>query len=79
MTPYYDSDLNMLWCVGKGDEYLKYFEWINGNFEYYQNDHKTKAQVKGACFNPKTALNVKKSEISHCYLLTDKGIDSLSI
>ena len=33
--PYFDSDLNQLWLSGKGDYYLKYYEWINGNFVCY--------------------------------------------
>lgn len=39
--PFFDADLNILWLSGKGDLYLKYYEWINGNFVYYQNDYKT--------------------------------------
>lgn len=39
--PYYDSDLNLLWLMGKGDNFIKYYEWLNGNFVYYGNDTKS--------------------------------------
>ena len=35
--------------------------------------------TKGCCFVPKTSLNVKKTEVNRCYLLSEKGIDSVSI
>lgn len=38
--PYYDSSLELLYFTGKGDSMIRYFEYINGNFERYGNDHR---------------------------------------
>lgn len=30
--PNFDKELNLLWLVGKGDLFLKYYEWKDGAF-----------------------------------------------
>ena len=35
LMPHFDVDLNLLWLTGKGDLFLKYYEWNNGNFFNY--------------------------------------------
>lgn len=35
LMPNFDNELNILWLVGKGDLFLKYYEWKGGMFLYY--------------------------------------------
>jgi len=41
LMPNFDNELNILWLVGKGELSLKYYEYKNGMFLYYNNEFKT--------------------------------------
>ncbi len=39
--PHYDSDLDILWLTGKGDNSIKYYEYTkDGRLLNYNNDYK---------------------------------------
>ena len=40
--PNFDKELNLLWLVGKGDLFLKYYEWKDGAFTNYNKKSTTK-------------------------------------
>lgn len=62
--PYFDSNLDLLYFTGKGDSMIRYFDFTNGKFEKYGNDHRCKLPGKSYAFLPTYANDVNKSEIA---------------
>jgi len=40
LIPEYDIDTNMVFCPGKGDGNIRFFEYCSGGI-YYTNEHKS--------------------------------------
>lgn len=64
--PYYDSSLELLYFTGKGDSMIRYFEYINGNFERYGNDHRCAGAGRSYSFIRNYGLDTERSEIARC-------------
>lgn len=75
--PYFDLDTNMLYCPGKGEGNIKYFDVSNGAITYFNNYSSTVPQ-KSVAFFPKRAMNVFKSEEARAAKLTNNTIEYLS-
>ena len=46
LYPYFDSSLDILYFTGKGDSMIRYFDFNDGKFEKYGNDHRCKVPGK---------------------------------
>lgn len=44
--PYFDPNLDILYFTGKGDAMIRYFDFKEGKFEKYGNDHRCKVPGK---------------------------------
>jgi len=75
--PYFDLDTNMLYCPGKGEGNIKYFEYSNHSIGYLNNFSSTVPQ-KSLCFFPKRAMNYFKSEQARVAKLTNNTIEYVS-
>jgi len=79
IIPYYDADLAMLYLVGKGDAAIKYWE-IDGTEPYvhFLNESRDNESIKGACFLPKSMVDVKSCEVAICYRVMKDWISPVS-
>lgn len=58
LHPFYDQDLNILFLSAKGETSIKYYEFYEHSYVYFQNDYKGGAQSKaslprGVSFSPR--------------------------
>lgn len=79
LCPFYDTDVSMLYLVGKGDGNIRYYEFTNNEeYLYPLSEFKTNVPNRGGCFIPKTACNVNECEIAvFLKLSTVNGQDSM--
>jgi len=77
--PHYDADTSMLYLIGKGDAAIKYFEIVNEEpFVHFLSEYRDNESVKGACFLPKTSVDVKVCEVSICYRVMKDWVSPVS-
>lgn len=62
--PYFDPNLDILYFTGKGDAMIRYFDFKEGRFEKYGNDHRCKTPGKSYRFLPHYTLDTNVSEIA---------------
>jgi len=74
---WYDEDTSMLWCAGKGDGNIRYFE-LDEEAEkkelFELSQFKSSDPQKGLCMVPKRALDVQSCEIARFLKLTPKDM-----
>ncbi len=75
--PTFDQDTGMLYCPGKGEGNIKYYEYANQNITYLNNYSSTIPQ-KSICWFPKRAMNYFKSEQQRAAKLTNNSIEYVS-
>ncbi|XP_020851264.1 coronin-2A isoform X3 [Phascolarctos cinereus] len=76
LFPFYDSDTNMLYVVGKGDGNIRYYE-ISADKPHlnYLTEYRSYLPQKGIGIMPKRGLDVSSCEIFRFYkLITTKGL-----
>ncbi|XP_063770740.1 coronin-2A isoform X2 [Pseudophryne corroboree] len=74
--PFFDSDTNVLYLVGKGEGNIRYYE-VNSQKPYlqYLNEYRSLLPQKGIGVLPKRGLDVSSCEVFRFYrLITVKGI-----
>ncbi|XP_075067036.1 coronin-2A [Mixophyes fleayi] len=76
LFPFFDSDTNMLYLVGKGEGNIRYFEVTTQKpYLQYLNEYRSSLPQKGIGFLPKRGLDVSSCEVFRFYkLVTIKGI-----
>jgi coronin-1B/1C/6 len=79
IMPFYDNDTQILYLAGKGDGNIRYYELVGENSSdiFPINDYRSSVSAKGACFVPKTKLNVMKCETARILKLTSNSVDPL--
>uniref|UniRef100_A0A8C9AUB2 Coronin n=1 Tax=Prolemur simus TaxID=1328070 RepID=A0A8C9AUB2_PROSS len=76
LFPFYDSDTNMLYVVGKGDGNIRYYE-VSADKPYlsYLTEYRSYNPQKGMGVMPKRGLDVSSCEIFRFYkLITTKSL-----
>lgn len=76
LLPIYDSDLNMVYLVGKGDSAIRYFE-INMDqppFIHYINTFGSNKPQRGIGVMPKRGLDISSCEVFRLYKVHADGI-----
>ncbi|EPQ10429.1 Coronin-2A [Myotis brandtii] len=76
LFPFYDSDTNMLYVVGKGDGNIRYYE-VSADKPHlsYLTEYRSYHPQKGIGFMPKRGLDVSTCEIFRFYkLITTKSL-----
>lgn len=80
IMPFYDNDTNLLYLAGKGDGNIRYYEIAGGNPNdvFPISDYRSSVSAKGACWVPKTRLNVMGCEAARILKLTSNSVEPLS-
>jgi len=79
IIPHYDPDTSVLFLMGKGDASIRYFEVVSEDpFIHFLSDFRDNESVKGGCFLPKAACDVKSCEIGNCYRVMKDWISPVS-
>lgn len=76
LIPIYDSDLSMIYLIGKGDSAIRYFE-INmqqAPYVHYVNTYSSSEPQRGLGLMPKRGLDISLNEINRFYKLHGKGL-----
>jgi len=71
--PYYDHDSGLLFCAGRGESTVKYFEFINGAFKK-ASEFTTSEPSKSSIFLQKRFVNYNKCELATMLKLTKNWI-----
>ncbi|XP_033742691.1 coronin-7-like isoform X2 [Pecten maximus] len=74
IMPFYDSDTNMLFFVGKGDNNIKYCELTDKSPFINENYVDRTEQIKGVAMVPKRLMNVMDGEVNRLLILTNTAI-----
>lgn len=77
LVPYYDESLNLLWVTGKGDGNIKYYEYLNGKLNYYNNEYRSTYGGKGYGYVPKRYLNVEVNEVARFLKISEKMVEQI--
>ncbi|KRX07368.1 WD40-repeat-containing domain [Pseudocohnilembus persalinus] len=78
--PFYDHNLDIIYFTGKGDSMIRYFDFKQGKFEKYGNDHRCKSAGVSYSFQSHYTLNSEQSEIAKVLQVTgNKEVNQLSI
>ncbi|KAL3314805.1 Coronin-6 [Cichlidogyrus casuarinus] len=72
----YDSDLNLLFLVGKGDSVVRYFEYDEQEANiFYLNRFDSQEPQRGFAFMGKRGVNVQACEITRLYKVHAKKVE----
>jgi coronin-1B/1C/6 len=76
LIPYFDPDNSILYCAGKGDGNIRYFEIVDTEpYVHFLSEYRDNQSQKGIAFLPKKAVDVSKCEIAVCLrLLRDRVV-----
>ncbi|KAF6019302.1 hypothetical protein EB796_022391 [Bugula neritina] len=75
LVPLFDQDTNMLYAYGRGDNNVRFMESTSKPPYLVQAAcDLLKAQVKGACLVPKTAVDVMKGEVNRLLVLSKDSV-----
>lgn len=80
IMPFYDNDTGLLYLVGKGDGNIRYYEISNSNgLDVFPiTDFRSNVSAKGACWVPKSKLNIMGCETARILKLTSNAVEPLS-
>ncbi|EFC46702.1 coronin [Naegleria gruberi] len=79
LTPFYDSDIKLLYLVGRGDGNIRFYE-LEGGIMHYLNDYNCQSTSASVDWLPKWKLNVNNFELAKFLRLTnEKTIETLSM
>jgi len=81
LIPHYDSDNGVLYLTGKGDASLRYFEMTKEEEPYlhFLNEFRDSESTKGACFLPKSSVDVKSCEVAIMYRVMKDSVMPVSL
>ncbi|XP_053321754.1 coronin-2A isoform X2 [Spea bombifrons] len=76
LFPFFDTDTNMLYVVGKGDGNIRYYEISTQKpYLHYLNEYRSYLPQKGIGVMPKRGVDVSSCEVFRFYkLVTIKGL-----
>jgi WD40 repeat protein len=77
LTPYYDSDLGLLYFVGKGEPVIKVYDFSNSTIKY-ATEYRSSQSVRSCAFFPKRAMNYNRLEIARFARAYSNNLDYVS-
>ncbi|XP_049618793.1 coronin-1C-A isoform X2 [Syngnathus scovelli] len=78
LLPFYDPDTNLVYCCGKGDSSIRYFEVTDEDpYVHYLNSYISKESQRGMGCMPKRGLDVNKCEIARYYKLHERKCEPI--
>ncbi|XP_061134211.1 coronin-1C-A-like isoform X1 [Syngnathus typhle] len=78
LLPFYDPDTNLVYCCGKGDSSIRYFEVTDEDpYVHYLSSYISKESQRGMGCMPKRGLDVNKCEIARYYKLHERKCEPI--
>jgi WD40 repeat protein len=77
ITPFYDSDLGLVYLVGKGEPVIKVYDFSNEKIKY-ATEYRSSQSLRSFAFFPKRAMNYNQLEIGRFARAYGTNLDYVS-